>query len=105
MSRQAHCSTESEQAAIHRAALELRERGNDPRTIASLFLNGAAALLLDRCTEAEFLEVARGMWRTTGRQAELIDMLDRATGCSALRRGEGRRRPAARSCVRESETS
>ncbi len=59
------------------ATLALRADGNDVETCASLLLNGAAALVLERCTEEEFGELARQMWRTAVRQVQLLSLLDR----------------------------
>ena len=63
--------------AIVDAVAQLSEEGCDPPTVASLLLNGAAALLLERHTEEEFGRLARQMWRTAARQVQLLDLLDR----------------------------
>ncbi len=64
-------------AAVVEAVATLRAEGNDVETTASLLLNGAAALLLERKTEQEFADWARQMWRTAARQVELLSLLDR----------------------------
>ena len=102
------------------AAVEtLRAEGQDVETVASLLLNGAAALLLERRTEEEFGQLARQLWRTAARQVQLLDLLDRVTrqkelGVRPLRKGqaarskqqapEGSVRPVQRT-LREGETS
>lgn len=59
------------------AVAALVAEGHDTETVSSLLLNGAAALVLERCTEAEFAERARKMWRTAERQVQLVALLDR----------------------------
>lgn len=61
------------------AIAALRADGNDVETCASLLLNGAAALVLERYTEEEFGQLARQMWRTAARQVDLLALLDRVT--------------------------
>lgn len=84
--------------AVAEAAATLRAEGHDVETTASLLLNGAAALVLERCTQEEFGELARRMWRAAARQVELVSLLDRITE----RRGLGvRPKTAARAGGRE----
>lgn len=61
------------------ATAALRAEGKDVETCASLLLNGAAALVLERYTEEEFGRLARQMWRTAARQVDLLELLDRVT--------------------------
>lgn len=63
--------------AIADATALLSSEGKGREEISGLFLNGAAALLHEACTEAEFVELARDMWRAKERQVELLRMLDR----------------------------
>lgn len=80
--------------AVVDATAELRAEGHDVETIASLFLNGAAALLIDRSTEEEFGELARRLWRTTARQLDLLALLDRVEKKNGLGvRPKRKRRP------------
>lgn len=88
-------------APIVEATAELRGMGNEPAVIGRLLLNGAAVVLHEGCTEAEFLEIARQMWRAKERQVELCSLLDRVEGSREFRgrtgkrrASEGRRRPA-----------
>lgn len=76
---------DTEQAAIHGAAQRLRDQGCDVDTIASLFLNGAAALTIERLDEEGFVELARKLWKTTARQVELLALLDRAVAKKEFR--------------------
>lgn len=63
--------------AIAEATAVLSSEGHDRQSISELFLNGAAALLHGDCTEKQFVELARDMWRAKERQVELLRMLDR----------------------------
>lgn len=64
--------------AVVEAARRLRESGHDGKTVASLFLNGAALLLSERVDEEAFVELCRSSWRASERQAELCRLIDRA---------------------------
>ena len=64
-------------APVVDAIASLRAEGHDVETVASLLLNAAAALLLERRTEEEFGQLARQLWRTADRQVALIGLFDR----------------------------
>jgi len=73
--------------AVAEAVASLKAEGCDGTTISGQFLNGAAVLLSRRCTEEEFVALARRMWRSAENQLRLATMLDRVLGGLPARAG------------------